>query len=82
MKGMEMMFANLIGMKPSEIKEAADKTMGLISAAAGDLADIKAGQVRLEEKLDLLLSEKGIMSNGRKQLTAGNTSDNNERVQF
>ena len=77
MSGMEMMFSSLIGMSPKQIKEAADKTMQLITAAATDMVEIKEKQLRIETKLDLLLDEKGSKANGRKQL-----SDNRDSVQL
>jgi len=82
MLGMEMMFSNLVGMTPDQMKEAATRTMQLLESAAKNMKAIKEGQDRIEQKLDLLLNEKGQPANGRKRITAGNTDNSNERVQL
>lgn len=38
---MDLMFANLLGIKPAEIKEAVEKTMAAIQGAAKDIEEIK-----------------------------------------
>jgi ABC-type transporter Mla subunit MlaD len=79
MNGMDMMFSRLIGMSPSEIKVAADKTMSLIEAAAKDMSETKTALQRIEEKLDDLIEEKGTTLNGTRKLTSrvNNRADDN-----
>lgn len=65
MAGMDMMLSSLIGMKPAEIKEAVQKTVGLAEAAAKDMADIKESQLRTELIMSQILDElKGVDTNG------------------
>lgn len=72
--GIEMMLGNLIGMKPEEIKAAAEFTMKTISQAASDMAEIK---VRIAN-IELYLMEKEMNNGNRKRIANG--SDNNSSI--
>ena len=82
MLGVEMMISSMVGMKPEEMKDAAQKTMRAISAVANDMAEIKASQVRIEEMLTTLLEAKGIERNGTRKRIAGNIGNDSEHIQL
>lgn len=64
-----MMFANLLGIKPAEIKEAVEQTMGAIKAGADDMKEIKQRLARIEQYL-----LEGSFPNGRRELISDHRS--------
>lgn len=64
MLGTDMMIANLVGLKPSEMKAMAEKITNAVEQGARDLEEIKSTVTRLEETLSRLEALHDNGSNG------------------
>jgi hypothetical protein len=74
MLGMEMMIANMIGMKPEELKQQVNGVINAIHAGVNNVKEINERLKRIEQHLEI-----GEFQNGRgKSLTGPNCGEHSQ----
>lgn len=75
MKGLEMMLANLLGMKPDEMRMKVEQAVSLMEHGAKAMTTIQSDLKQI--KIALNIDEEVIDNGGRAISNRGNSSNNN-----
>lgn len=81
MKGVEMMLANLLGIKPEQMREQINQALELMKSGAQAAAKIQSDLERIKTHLGITDIEEGTLNGGRTISTSRNSS-NNHRVEL
>lgn len=74
MMGIEMMLANLLGMKPEEMRAQVRQAVGLMETGAKAMADIQSDLKKIKAHLNI--EEEGIVNGGTAIANRGSTNGN------
>jgi len=79
MKGIEMMLANLLGMKPEDMRAKVEQAVSLMEAGAKAAEKIQSDLNAIKSHLGI--TEEGIVNGGR-ALADNRNSANNNRIEL
>lgn len=81
MKGLEMMLANLLGMKPDEMRAKVEQAVGLMEHGAKSMASIQSDLNAIKTHLGIVEGMGGI-DNGGRAIADGRNSANGSHIQL
>jgi len=80
MKGLEMMLANLIGMKPEQMREQVDQALNLMRTGASAAARMQADLDAIKKHLGIDIVSPEVMENGRTAIS--DNRNNGSRIEL
>lgn len=80
MKGLEMMLANMLGIKPEEMRAQIEQALGLMKSGAEAATQVQADLRQI--KAHLGISEKEGNVNGGTAIANRGSSSNNHRIEL
>lgn len=81
MKGLEMMLANLLGMKPEDMRAKVEQAVGLMEQGAKSAAAIQADLKAIKSHLGIEENQE-VLQNGGTELAHRGNSANGHRIEL
>jgi hypothetical protein len=77
MKGLDMMLANLIGIKPEDMRAQVQQALDLMSSGASAMAKLQADVNAIKKHLGITDDPQETINNGRAIAERGNSTNGN-----